>query len=47
MANYKRKAKHRKKKGCGLCDTEKRLGNHRGRTKLKYRLQKECAKLVS
>ena len=41
MANYKRKATHRKHKGCGLCDTDKRLGNHKQKTKPKY-LQTIC-----
>jgi hypothetical protein len=39
MANFKRKHNHRKHKGCGLCDIEKRLGNGTLHTKPKYRPQ--------
>lgn len=37
MANHKRKATHRKHKGCGLCNQDKRMGNNSERTPYKYR----------
>lgn len=39
MANFKRKSTHRQHKGCGLCNPDKRLGNHAQRTKPKYLLK--------
>lgn len=40
MSNFKRKPNHRRNKGCGLCDMNKREGNGKNRTKLKYKIDK-------